>query len=671
MGDKHVFSFYRGDGEAEATLSYRLLDERAKAIAAELQALAPPEERAILLFPPGLDFIAAFFGCLYAGIVAVPAAIPSRNRLTASLEAIFETSKPSLVLSTADHCKHAKRTYAPRSGLAELPWIAVDQVSLERQHAWHELQVEGEQVAFLQYTSGSTSLPKGVMLSHDRLLHNASLIQEAFHTTTESHAVFWLPLYHDMGLIGGVIQPVYCGGSSTLMAPATFLQRPALWLETISRTRATVSGGPDFAYDLCARKIPAEERAELDLSHWELAFLGAERIRPQTIEQFVNAFAGCGFRREALFPCYGLAEATLMVSGGPRQTAPGDPPCQGRFTRPQACRDRLRRGGHLPHSGGVRREPVRAAALDRRSRDPPRRRGRECRRNLGPRPQRGLRLLRKSASDRGHLSCLSGRGTWRRYQGNRATWGCGSRRRPFPADRRSGVRPPEAALCDRAAENLIIIRGRNHYPEDIEQTISSTYEGLRVGCCAAFSIEVEDRDQLVVVQEVEPRKRDLDADAAIAAIRSAIAIRHELEVYAVVLVKAGSVPKTSSGKTRRAACREQYLRGELEIVAAWKTAADEAETELAEAPAVLTPRQAAAEEIESWLIERITARLRLCAGRRQGDNAVPGAWHGLPGRDGYCRRPGTLAGKAAISHRGLQLSHDRRLGPLAGQSREG
>ena len=265
------------------------------------------------------------------------------------------------------------------------------------------------------------------MLSHDHLLYNASLIQEAFHTTAESHAVFWLPLYHDMGLIGGVIQPVYCGGSSTLMAPAAFLQRPALWLETISRTRATISGGPDFAYDLCARKIPAEERARLDLSRWELAFLGAERIRPQTVEQFVSIFAPCGFRREALFPCYGLAEATLMVSGGPRQDSAGHPARQGRFAHPQPGRDRLRPGRHLPHPGRLRREPPRPANPDRRSADAPCRCGGARGGNLGPGPQRGLWLLRKPASHGGHLPGPPGRTRAKAPSCEPAIWDSSSR----------------------------------------------------------------------------------------------------------------------------------------------------------------------------------------------------------------------------------------------------
>ncbi len=598
LGDKPVFSFLRGNGENEVSLTYQSLHQRAMAIAADLQNLAPPGERAILLFPPGLDFIAAFFGCLYAGIIAVPAAIPNRHRNSSPVEAIFSASKASLVLSTAEHREQAKRTYACRSEISERPWVAVDRISLERRHAWHDLQVDSRQIAFLQYTSGSTSEPKGVMISHDQLLYNASLIQEAFHTTVESHAVFWLPLYHDMGLIGGVIQPVYCGGSSTLMAPAAFLQRPALWLETISRTQATISGGPDFAYDLCARKISAEDRAQFDLSCWELAFLGAERIRPQTVDQFVNVFGPCGFRREALFPCYGLAEATLMVSGGPYQ----DPPVVLRVNADSLARDQVQIDSAAATSCRVLVG---------------------CGENL-----RGQRILIVDPQTRlpvanGHVGEIWVQGPsvgYGYYEDPQATAKtflarlANSGEGPFLRTGDLGFIFRKQLFVTGRLKNLIIIRGRNHYPEDIEQTINSAYRGLRVGYCAAFSIEVEDQDQLVVVQEVEPRHRDLDADAAIRAIRRAIAARHELEVHAVLLVKAGTVPKTSSGKTRRVACRQRYLHGELDVLAEWRAPTAEAENELAEVPTGCSRRKASAAEIESWLVQRITARLRLAPG---------------------------------------------------------
>ncbi len=413
MGDKEAFRFIAGHGEEELTLTYRALHNRAAALAVHLQTLAAQGERALLLFPPGLDFVAAFFGCLYAGIVAVPVTSPARNRGTSSLEAIFHASKPSLILSTTDHRKLIEQCYTHLSDLLERPWISTERVEEDRHHGWRRPAMDGQQTAFLQYTSGSTSSPKGVVLSHENLLYNAALIQRAFENTTESSAVFWLPLYHDMGLIGGVVQPVFCGGSCTLLAPAAFLQRPALWLETISRTRATVSGGPDFAYDLCVRKVSAEDRRGLDLSNWQVAFTGAERIRAETIERFSEAFAPCGFRREAFFPCYGLAETTLMVSGGPRQTAPTIIRVRAdALARHQIRHFQQRR--RFADFGGMRRVPARPKGPDCRSADalPLRRRG--SGRDLGPGAECGQRLLWVARGDPSRLRRPAG------YDGGRS-----------------------------------------------------------------------------------------------------------------------------------------------------------------------------------------------------------------------------------------------------------
>jgi acyl-CoA synthetase (AMP-forming)/AMP-acid ligase II/acyl carrier protein len=629
--DKQVFSYVGSSGEQEQVLTYEALHRQAMAIAAELQNAAAPGERAVLLFPPGLDFIAAFFGCLYAGIIAVPAAIPGRNRLTASIDAIFKASRPSLVLSTADHRARAKQTYVTEVSLADCPWIAVDQIPLKREQDWRNLrdgnQQAGQQIAFLQYTSGSTSVPRGVMLSHENVLYNASLIQTAFHTTEESHAVFWLPLFHDMGLIGGVIQPIYCGGSCTLMAPSTFLQRPALWLETISRTRASVSGGPDFAYDLCARKISSAQREQLDLSSWNLAFLGAERIRPQTIDRFVSTFADTGFQRKALFPCYGLAEATLMVSGGPRQT----PPVVMHVDAEALASNRIdldpvpNCGAGVPpasDAAGTAAPQITHALV-------------ACGENLP-----GQRILIVDPLSRmrlpdGHVgeiwvdgpSVASGY-----FEDAEATAEVFQAQLAHSSDPPAALGGPFLRTGDLGfvhanqlfvtgrLKNLIIIRGRNHYPEDIEQTMNSAYEGLRVGYCAAFSAEIDNCDQLIVVQEVEPRGRNLDTSAAMQAIRTAIALRNDLDVYAVVLVAAGSVPKTSSGKTRRGTCRERYLAGELPIIASWTALSDEQADESrqraagrrqSDAMPATNRLQPTSEEIAQWLIERITSRLRL------------------------------------------------------------
>jgi acyl-CoA synthetase (AMP-forming)/AMP-acid ligase II/acyl carrier protein len=596
MGDKRAFRFIVGHGEADLNLTYRTLHERAAAIAGQLQAQAAQGERALLLFPPGLDFVAAFFGCLYAGIVAVPVAPPARNRGTSSLEAIFHASKPSLILSTTDHRRLIEQSHAHLSVLLERPWIATDRIENDRQHGWRELAIDGRQTAFLQYTSGSTSSPKGVMLSHENLLYNAALIERAFENTAESSAVFWLPLYHDMGLIGGVVQPIYCGGSCTLLAPAAFLQRPALWLETISSTRATVSGGPDFAYDLCVRKVSAEDRQGLDLSNWQVAFTGAERIRAETIERFTEAFAPCGFRREAFFPCYGLAETTLMVSGGPRQTAP---------TIVRARADALARHQVEDATNGTATRTFVGCG--------------EC---LG-----GQKILivdpqtRQPCADGkvGEIwvqgrSVASGYYGWPEatqaaFGGRLATTGEG----PFLRTGDLGFLRAGQLFVTGRKKDVIIIRGRNYYPEDIERSVERAHDSFRAGYCAAFSVDVEDRERLVVVQEIEPRRRHLDAEAPLRAIRRAIASDHELEVHAIVLAKAAAIPKTSSGKTRRSACRERYLSGQLSVIAQWKAngeaAADE-NGDIAIAPRTQAVTRA---EIENWLIERIAVRLRLPA----------------------------------------------------------
>ena len=594
LGDKQAFCYVPGDGTAQATMTYRGLHERAMAIAAELQRRAPPGARALLLFPPGLDFIAGFFGCLYAGIVAVPIAPPGRNRFAWSAEPILEASQPSLVLSTARHCEKAAQSYAP-ARLLERPWIAVDEIDGDAQHRWRDPHVEGEEAAFLQYTSGSTSVPKGVILSHRSLLYNAELIREAFGNTPESSAVFWLPLYHDMGLIGGVIQPLYCGGACTLLPPAAFLQRPVLWLETISRKRATVSGGPNFAFELCARKVCAEDRECLDLSSWEVAFVGAEPVRAQTLDRFSKAFAPCGFRREAFLPCYGLAEATLMVSGGPRGSAPTVISVRADALACHEVQD-------APRSDPTARSLV------------------SCGRNLP-----GQRIVVVDPETR--CACRDGIVGEIWVRGPSVACGYYERAeatalafRASRADTHDGqflrtgdlgfLRNGQLFVTGRL-KDLIIIRGRNFYPEDIEHTVERAYDGLRAGYGAAFSVDGENEERLVIVHEVEPRRRNLDTHRAMQAIRHAVAGDHGVEVHAIALVRAGMLAKTSSGKTRRSACRERYLSGEMEVLAEWKADLEGVDEEMADEPALPRRRVVSVGEVEAWLTQRIAARLRL------------------------------------------------------------
>jgi len=319
--DKDLFAFL-ADGEdgAAVTITRGELDRRARALAVRLRDLGCDGGRALLLYPPGLEFIAAFFGCLYAGVVAVPAHLPRLNRPMTRLRSIVVDATPCAVLTSSSQEKDAARWEVGVPEIQGLHRLVTDQDGgsvAECADRWNDPGAGPGTLAFLQYTSGSTAAPKGVMITHGNLLDNSCRIQASFGSTPESRGVFWLPLFHDMGLIGGVIQTVYCGGSSTLFSPVSFLQRPLRWLQALSRIGATISGAPNFAYDLCVEKTTPEQRSLLDLSRWRVAFNGAEPVRPETLDRFALAFAPAGFRREAFLPCYGLAEATLLVSGGP------------------------------------------------------------------------------------------------------------------------------------------------------------------------------------------------------------------------------------------------------------------------------------------------------------------------------------------------------------------
>jgi acyl-CoA synthetase (AMP-forming)/AMP-acid ligase II/acyl carrier protein len=597
MPEKRAFQFLRAQDGDVVSVTYAQLHTRAMAVAAHLQTRMQRGERAWLLFPPGLDSIVAFFGCLYAGVVAVPLAPPRGRRLASLLEPVFAASEPSVVLTTAEHEEQAASLYAEFPALLNLPWISVDRIAEDQSGQWRDPGVGEGDLAFLQYTSGSTATPKGVMLSHENLLHNSALIHGVFETDEDCVAVFWLPLYHDMGLIGGVIQPIYCGGSCTLLAPAAFLQRPLLWLETISEQRASISGGPDFAYDVCARKIGEAERAGLDLSSWRVAFTGAEPIRAGTLERFADTFSACGFRRESFLPVYGLAEATLMATGGPRGNPPEtidvDPSAlsEGRVsevTEPDAPARRLVGcGAGLPGQ--------RVAIVDPAT-------GQLC---------RGDRV--------GEIWVGGGSvalGYFRQPQATEATFhnylpdtGEG----PFLRTGDLGFINLGQVYVTGRLKDRIIIRGRNHYPQDIELTVEAACPGFRAGHGVAFSVDVEDQERLVVVQELEPRIRSLDWEDAFQAVRQAVSTAHDLEVYSIVLTKAGTVPKTTSGKRQRSACRQLFLDDELESLGRWTAPKRNGHPHplVAEIQAPVAPRTA--KDIEDWLVQRIAQQLGVSA----------------------------------------------------------
>jgi amino acid adenylation domain-containing protein len=550
--EKRAYTFLLDGDLEEVQLSYSDLDRRAQAIGALLQHHGATGERVLLLYPPGLDYLAAFFGCLYAGAIAVPAYPPNPARFERTLprlRTIVGDARPSIALTTTPILAVADRLAAQAPEFGPVQWHATDTLADELAADWREPAIDGATLAFLQYTSGSTATPKGVMLTHRNLLHNSSLIQQGFRTTPESRGVFWLPFYHDMGLIGGLIQPIYCGGTSMLMSPVNFLQRPLRWLQAISRFQATISGGPNFAYDLCVRKITPEQREQLDLSSWQVAFNGAEPIRADTLNRFAEAFSPCGFRREAFYPCYGLAEATLLVSG----VAPEAAPLLGAFDASALERRQVvervddEQSRTLVGSG----QPLQSLAIvDPETMIP-------CK------PGRIGEIWVASAS--------VAQGYWNQAAESERSFGARMAGDPeagfFLRTGDLGFLHDGELFVTGRIKDLIIIRGRNHYPQDIELTVERSHPALRSDSGAAVAVEVDGEERLVIVQEVERQHRGSDMQAVIGAIRQAVAEQHELNVYAVTLLKPGSIPKTSSGKIQRHACRAGFLNGTLETIA--------------------------------------------------------------------------------------------------------
>ncbi|MCC6191127.1 MAG: amino acid adenylation domain-containing protein [Anaerolineales bacterium] len=590
--------------QLEQSVTFGELDRQARAIAAWLQASVPAGSRALLLFPPGLEYIAAYFGCLHAGVIAVPAYPPRVNRPMPRLQSIVADAEATVALTTTSILITLERRFAHMSNLAALRWLDTAQMPAGLESSWISPDITPATLAFLQYTSGSTSSPKGVMVSHGNLMHNLDMIQHGFQMNNGEAGVFWLPSYHDMGLIGGILEPMYLGGTSTLMSPASFLQRPVRWLEMISQYRGTISGAPNFAYALCAEKVSAEQRAALDLSSWVTAFCGAEPIRRDALDNFAAAFAPCGFNPKAFYPCYGLAEATLLVAGGygsgqltaltvdRRSLAHNQVVLASEAAAPQASET----SAQVLVSSGQAVGDQQIVIVNPET--------------LAARPEAevGEIWLRGPNVTQGY---------WRRPEATveafaaRLADGAG----PFLRTGDLGFLLAGNLYVTGRAKDLIIIRGRNHYPQDIEATVERCHPGLRAGSGAAFSVDAAGEERLVVVFEVE-RHHKPDLAEVVAAVRRALAVDHELQLHALVLIKTLSIPKTSSGKIQRHACKAQYLEGTLEVVAEWQ--ADPATSPTAAAPVQLRPSGEAdaaalaeAGRLEAWLAATIAARLNL------------------------------------------------------------
>ena len=547
------------DGETEEiALTYGQLEQKAKAIAAYLQSVCSPQDRVLLLFPAGLDYITAFFGCLYAGVIAIPAYPPRPNRSLNRIHNILQNAQTNIALTTSETVQSLSRQLEVTPELQDLRWITTDTIDNNIATYWHEPSLDEDSIAFLQYTSGSTAEPKGVKIAYRNLLHNLEAIHRCFRHSTQSRGVIWLPPYHDMGLIGGVLQPLFGDFPVTLMSPLMFLQNPLRWLKAISRDRATTSGGPNFAYDMCVRKFKPEQLRGLDLSSWQVAFNGAEPINHETLNSFAETFAPYGFDYSAFYPCYGMAEATLIISGG--------------------------------SNTAVVTKTVRGKALEQNKI--------EIADDNEPHPHTlvscGRSLFDQRiaiANPETLVSCKPGevgeiwvsgtsiaQGYWRQPQISEATFNA------YLKDTQSGpfLRTGDLGfICEGELfftgrlKDLIVIKGRNHYPQDIEKTVQETTSWIRPSCVASFSIELQGEEKLVVLAEVERTywSRNRSSSNGTAAmisvkdltqsIRREISKNHDLQTHSILLLKPGTLPKTSSGKIQRHACRAEFLEGNL------------------------------------------------------------------------------------------------------------
>lgn len=552
--DRLAYRFIQDNDQEIVTITYGELDRQARAIGAWLESHNAGGERALLLYPPGLEYIASFFGCLYAGVTAVPAYPPRLNRPVPRIQAIVDDSKSTFALTTSTILHNIEQRFEHAPDLKALHWLNTEQVPAGIEADWHHPEITSDTLAFLQYTSGSTSQPKGVMLTHGNLMHNLKAIRHGFQLDDNASGVFWLPSYHDMGLIGGILEPMYINGPSTLMSPVSFLQRPFRWLEAISRYKGTTSGAPNFAYDLCVDKISSEQIDTLDLSSWSLAFCGAEPIRPETLERFARTFERCGFRRSSFYPCFGMAESTLIVSGG-------DGPAEPRtltVNRKSLERDKVELASAGDESA-LTMVNCGKSMIDQRIVIVNPSTFEECASDevgeiwvAGPSVARGYWGLEEET--RNH------------FQAHVANTGEG----PFLRTGDLGFLHEGELFVTGRLKDLIIIHGSNHYPQDIELTVESSHTALQPSAGAAFSVTDAGKEKLVIVQEVTRQGRQADINEVTSAIRQAVAEKHDLQVFAIVLVKPMSIPKTSSGKIQRRATKNAFLSGELEMVGEWR-----------------------------------------------------------------------------------------------------
>lgn len=538
QGNAIAYEFYQGRDKPFVKLTYQELAQQVQAIAAELLVQNLQAERVLLVYPAGLEFIAAFLGCLSAGAIAVPVYPPKRNPKLSRLRNIITDSDAQGVL-TLSHLGDKITTHLSDQA-SSLKYVFTDQIN-NKNNQESDFEIAPKKIAFLQYTSGSTGNPKGVKITHKNIIHNSELIYRSFGHSSISQGVSWLPSYHDMGLIGGILQPLYGGFPVTLLSPVDFLRQPLLWLEIISNSQANTSGAPNFAYDLCIEKVNSTSKPKIDLSSWDLAFIGAEPIRAETLDKFAATFAEFGFKKSAFYPCYGMAETTLMVLGGVKGSS--SVISKHNDSEVVSC-------GKVNHNQEI-------IIVNPEN-------GELC-------PEKEIGEIWIKSNDSTAL------GYWKKKQLTTEIFQAqiiGETEHYLRTGDLGFIEDDQLFITGRI-KDVIIIRGQNYYPHDLERVVERSHPALQANSGAAFTVEVANNEQLVIVQEVKRsfvKKLGIFSKSGLQtnsqqklqeeieeAIRSAISQEFGLGIYEIQLLKTGSISKTSSGKIQRYLCKEKYL----------------------------------------------------------------------------------------------------------------
>jgi amino acid adenylation domain-containing protein len=618
----HGFAFEERSGTKR--LTFEDLDRSAQAIAIHLRKHYPQAQSAILCYPPGLDFLAGFFGSLYAGVTAVPAYSPRARRADSRLEAIASDSPAAIVLTTRDLLEDKERLTAQTPRLRALAWLSAEVNAQESGRVGQQsepgsqpatinklpepcLHAPSHGIAVLQYTSGSTALPKGVMLTHASILHNLQRMYEILGLGLNAPAVCWLPAFHDMGLIGNLLQTIYCGTDLTLLSPAAVAHDPLVWLQAISKTQAYVSGGPGFAFQHCVDRVRPADRDKLDLSSWRVAYVGAEPVSATVLRSFTEFFAPCGFRPEAFFPTYGLAEGTLMITGGDRR----QPPSVHTFKA-----DSLETRQPIAEAGG--RELVACG---------------------WPLPDLEVCIVDPATCQRvapGEIGevWVAGpsvaAGYWNRPEETAQTFAArladgGPTHYLRTGD--LGFVQDQLFITGRIKE-LIIIRGRNFYPQDLEDAVIGLSPLFSYHRGAAFTIDEGVHPRLILVEEVARTYRPGQGAELFDLARQTLAEKFDLELDALILVRTGSLPRSTSGKIQRGEASRRFQAGSLDVVESFgggscqhgdqmqignlPQASQERGGTACAAPLAgdLPSRPASSRDIRDWLVARLARQLQ-------------------------------------------------------------